>query len=155
MANCVTCGRELHPERAEKYNYCTDPDCQKKNAKGLTILALGVNKAADHLQVLDEKTRERVASGSWVEEAHSGRDLAAKQPSRPAPRRRSRTPAPRPTSDDARRRATPRRWTKAQQDLALLYNQQGMRPDRIAEKLRLSTWTVTQMLLEGRDRTKL
>jgi hypothetical protein len=24
MANCVICGRELHPERAEKYDYCTD-----------------------------------------------------------------------------------------------------------------------------------
>jgi hypothetical protein len=79
MANCVTCGRELHPERAEKYDYCTDPECQKKNAKGLTILALGVNKAADHYQVLDERTRDRVASGDWVEEAVSGKELAAQQ----------------------------------------------------------------------------
>ena len=22
MANCITCGTELHPERAAKYNYC-------------------------------------------------------------------------------------------------------------------------------------
>ena len=24
MAQCITCGSELHPERAEKYNYCME-----------------------------------------------------------------------------------------------------------------------------------
>src|SRR6266542_577937 len=120
MANCVTCGRELHPERAEKYDYCTDPKCQERNAKGLTILALGVNKAADYYQVLDERTRDRVTSG-----------------------------------DDPRRGLGARRpWTQAQQDLALIYNQRGVRPDEIAAKLGLSTYTVTQMILAGRNRAK-
>ena len=30
MATCVTCGVELHPERAEKYDYCTGPDCRAR-----------------------------------------------------------------------------------------------------------------------------
>ena len=40
MANCVTCGKELHPERAEKYDYCNDPDCRERNARGLAIVAV-------------------------------------------------------------------------------------------------------------------
>src|SRR6266536_514082 len=153
MANCVTCGRELHPERAQKYDYCTDPQCQKKNAKGLTILALGVNKAADHYQVLDERTSDRVASGAWVEEAAGGKELAARQASRP----RRDGDRGRPTTGDGPRRAgssARRPWTQAQQDLALIYNQQGMRPDEIAAKLGLTTYTVTQMILAGRNRPK-
>jgi hypothetical protein len=47
MAQCITCGSELHPERADKYNYCMARECQEKNAKGLTMVAVGVNKAAD------------------------------------------------------------------------------------------------------------
>jgi hypothetical protein len=172
MANCVTCGRELHPERAQKYDYCTDPQCQKKNAKGLTILALGVNKAADHYQVLDERTSDRVASGAWVEEAAGGKELAARQASRPrrdrdrggpggksgASRRdRGSGGRGRPATGDGPRRAgssARRPWTQAQQDLALIYNQQGMRPDEIAAKLGLTTYTVTQMILAGRNRPK-
>ena len=36
MEKCVTCGRELHPDRAKKYSYCMSPECQEKNAKGLS-----------------------------------------------------------------------------------------------------------------------
>jgi hypothetical protein len=179
MANCVTCGRELHPERAQKYDYCTDPQCQKKNAKSLTILALGVNKAADHYQVLDERTSDRVASGAWVEEAAVGKELAARQASRPRRDRDRGGPGgksgagghdrgstgrdrgsggrDRPATGHGPRRAgssARRPWTQAQQDLALIYNQQGMRPDEIAAKLGLTTYTVTQMILAGRNRPK-
>lgn len=160
MANCVTCGRELHSERAEKYDYCTEPKCQERNAKGLTILALGVNKAADQYQVLDERTRDRVASGAYVEEAAGGRDLAG----RPAPSKkpdrsrggrssgRSRATRPAPLQPGA---SSPERpWTKAQQDLALIYNARGMRPDEIAAKLGLRTYTVTQMILAAKNRAK-
>ncbi len=31
MPRCVTCGRELHPERARKYDYCMARECQEKN----------------------------------------------------------------------------------------------------------------------------
>jgi hypothetical protein len=30
MRQCVTCGRELHPERALKYDYCMARECQEK-----------------------------------------------------------------------------------------------------------------------------
>lgn len=160
MANCVTCGRELHPERAEKYDYCTDPKCQERNAKGLTILALGVNKAADQYQVLDERTRDKVASGAYVEEAVSGRDLAR----RPAPSRRigrdrgrrssGRSGASRPARPQAGASSAERPWTQAQQDLALIYNARGMRPDEIGAKLGLGTYTVTQMILAAKNRAK-
>ena len=63
MAHCITCGTELHPERAKKYNYCMARECQEKNAKGLTMVAVGMNKAADELMILDEGTREDLASG--------------------------------------------------------------------------------------------
>src|SRR5262249_24539745 len=65
MARCVTCGTELHPERALKYNYCMARECQEKNAKGLTMVAVGMNKAADELMILDERTREDLASGKF------------------------------------------------------------------------------------------
>lgn len=44
MAQCVTCGADLHPERAAKYDYCLDPECQARNARRLTIASVGVNK---------------------------------------------------------------------------------------------------------------
>ena len=57
MRTCVTCGAELHPERAKKYDYCMSPECQKKNLKGLTMVAVGVNKAAEQYLLLDEDTK--------------------------------------------------------------------------------------------------
>src|SRR6202030_3836841 len=63
MAHCITCGSELHPDRAKKYNYCMAPECQEKNLKGLTMVAVGVNKAAEQYLMLDEQTRDELASG--------------------------------------------------------------------------------------------
>ena len=167
MANCKTCGRELHPERAEKYDYCTDPECQKRNARGLTIIAHGVNKAADQYQVLDERISDEVASGQWIEEKVSGKELASRRPANKDRAARARGPRDRrerlkppsggAASSSAPERAPARRedpWTQAQLDLAMIWNQQGMRPDQIAARLGLSTWTVTQMLLAGRGRPK-
>ena len=34
MAQCITCGSELYPDRAKKYDYCMAPACQEKNLKG-------------------------------------------------------------------------------------------------------------------------
>src|SRR5260370_37099685 len=65
MAQCITCGSELHPERAKKYNYCMAPEWQEKNLKDLTVVAIGVNKAADQYLILDEQTREELASGKY------------------------------------------------------------------------------------------
>jgi hypothetical protein len=67
---------------------------------------------------------------------------------RPARRRRPLPSRPAPAS------ATRPRWTASQERLALLYNQQGLRPDEIAEKLGVSTYLATQIVLAARSRRK-
>ena len=138
MAKCVTCGDELHPERAEKYHHCTKPDCQERNAEGLDIVAVGVNKAADQYVVLNERTKQEMASGRYK------KDTGVPAPSEAARVRRSRaTPAAR----DRRSTRSPPRWSEAQQNLAIIYRSMGMRPDQIAKKLGVSEHLATQILL--------
>jgi hypothetical protein len=139
MARCVTCGSELHPERAAKYNYCTRRECQKRNAKGLKILAVGVNKAADQYEVLDGRTRAETAERA--EPARAATGGTSRAAARPAPSGRRRPPRQRPA----------RSWTKPQQELARIRNDRGMRPDEIARDLGLSTSTVIEMLLAARS----
>jgi hypothetical protein len=151
----------LHPERAEKYNYCTRRECREQNARPLTIAAVAVNKSADQYLVLDERTREDLAAGKYQDQrksasvtsgppregarASSPRATTGTRPAtRPATRAGRRPPAPRPR----------RSWTKAQEDLALIYSAQGMRPDEIAERLGVSRYTATQMILAGRSRAR-
>jgi DNA-binding transcriptional regulator LsrR (DeoR family) len=45
-------------------------------------------------------------------------------------------------------------WTRSQERLALLYNEQGMRPGDIAAKLGISSHLVTQIILAARNRGK-
>jgi hypothetical protein len=159
MAQCITCGTELHPERAKKYNYCMARECQEKNAKGLTMVAVGMNKAADELMILDEGTREDLASGRYRDQRRGsfGTSVPGDQaaPSavgsagRPAHRAQPR-PARRPAAAAAARRP----WTEKQEKLALIYNEQGLRPDEIADKLGVSTYTATQIVLAARNRAK-
>jgi hypothetical protein len=160
MPQCVTCGRELHPERAQKYNYCMARECQEKNAKGLTMVAVGVNKAAEQYMILDDRTREELASGKY----HDQRRGSFGPPARPAGAEAKTSaasaaePARRPAPLASRRasRAVPRRpWTKSQEKLALLYNEQRLRPDEIAQRLGLSTYLVTQIILASRNQGKL
>jgi hypothetical protein len=154
MARCITCGTRLHPERARKYDYCMAPACQEKNAKGLTMVAVGMNKAADELLILDEHTREDLASGKYHDQRRGSFGAPAKPPAAGAavrsgrPARRPR-PRPAPTPAPARRP-----WTQRQEKLALLYNEQGLRPDEIAGKLGVSTYTATQIILGARNRPK-
>ena len=167
MAQCVTCGSELHPERAEKYDYCMAPECQEKNLKGLTMVAVGVNKSAEQYLLLDEDTKDELARGKYRDQrrgsfgtsvptseagtAASPGTAAVPRPARSQPTQRrpaQRRPAP-------PRRAAPKPWTKSQERLALLYNEQGRRPEEIASKLGLSTYTVTQIILGSRNRGKL
>ena len=155
MAKCVTCGTELHPERARKYNYCMARECQEKNAKGLTMVAVGMNKAAEEFMILDDRTREDLAAGKHHDQrrgnfgppaaiarpgggAESAR-AAGQADRRPRPRRAPATPARRP-------------WTRSQERLALLYNEQGRRPAEIADKLGLSAYQVTQIILAAKNR---
>jgi hypothetical protein len=181
MPQCVTCGSELHPDRAKKYNYCMKPECQEKNLKALTLVAVGVNKSAEQYLLLDEQTQNELASGKFADQrrgsfgtsvptsgpsdagavtvarparpqtAQPARpELARPEPARPQPERRRPAP-PRPPVTRAPRNP----WTKSQERLALLYNEQGQRPEEIARKLGLSTYTVTQIILGSRNRGKL
>jgi hypothetical protein len=190
MYKCITCGTELHPERAKKYNYCMSPACQEKNAKGLTMVAVGVNKAAEQYMILDDQTKEELASGKYHDQRRgsfgtspasaapapaSPSAAPAPNPARPAPARAdspasparvsAKTPAqparpePKRAPAEARpapaRRPQPQPWTPSQQRLAVLYNQQGLKPDEIAQKLGLSRYLVTQIILNSRTRGKL
>jgi hypothetical protein len=171
VAQCVTCGSELHPERAEKYDYCMAPECQEKNLKGLTMVAVGVNKSAEQYMLLDDETRDELARGKYHDQRRGsfGTSVAAEpgttvpaQASAPAPAtatpvRRDRPAQPRPApSRPPQSRPTPRRpWSKSQEKLALLYNEQGRRPEEIAQKLGLSSYLVSQIILSSRNRGKL
>jgi predicted DNA-binding protein (UPF0251 family) len=150
VAQCVTCGSELHPERAEKYDYCTKRACREQNAKPLTIAAVAVNKAADQYLVLDERAREDLAAGKYQDRRKSS--SVTDGPRRTAPRARPvatrpsrRTPAPQPQR---------RSWSRSQEDLALIYSERGMRPDEIADRLGVSRSTAMQIILAARGRVK-
>ena len=167
IPTCITCGAELPAERAEKYDYCTAADCQAENAKGLTMVAIAQNKAADEYLILDEQTRSEIASGRYQDqrratfgpraslddgEVDGDGSRAAAAPDRATSNRGRRTrPArrPAPTQKPVRRP-----WSRSQERLALLYNEQGIRPDEIARRLRLSTYTVTQIILAAKNRRR-
>jgi hypothetical protein len=201
MRTCVTCGAELHPERAKKYDYCMSPECQKKNLKGLTMVAVGVNKAAEQYLLLDEDTKAELASGKYHDQRRGsfgtspgtgpGAGTTPAPAAETSPSARTRPPAgtspsagtgpaagaaPAPVSGGAGRTArragsrpqgarpasrpgtaTKARppWTSKQARLALLYNEQGLRPEEIAAKLGLSSYAVTQIILTARNRGKL
>ena len=159
VAQCVTCGSELHPERAKKYDYCTAPECQEKNIKGLTMVAVGVNKSAEQYMLLDDETRDELARGKYHDQRRGsfGTSVASQPgptvPAQPGTPAQSRPAPSRPTQS---RPPQPRRpWSKSQEKLALLYNEQGRRPEEIAQKLGLSTYLVTQIILTSRNRGKL
>lgn len=107
MARCITCGARPHPERARKYSYCMDRACQEKNATGLTMVAVGMNKAADELLILDQHTREDLASGKYHDQRRGSFGTPATPPASGAavpsgqPARRSR-PRPAPALAPAR-----------------------------------------------------
>ena len=150
MARCVTCGSELHPERAEKYDYCTSSECRERNARPLTIAAVSVNKAADQYLVVDDRTKEDLAAGRYQDQRKSS-SVTDGRPLGRTPAPRTRTARRRPA---ARKPAEPGRpaWTRAQEDLAGIWSAQGMRPDEIAERLGVSRSTATQMILAAKRR---
>ena len=151
MYTCISCGRELHPERAAKYDYCMSPECQQKNAKGLTMVAVGVNKAAEQYMILDERTEQDLAAGRYRDQRREFFGKAA-----PAPAKAPRPVKPgQPKPRTAARTAPRQPWSRSQERLALLYNEQGLRPDEIAGKLGLSAYLVTQIILNAKSRGKL
>ncbi len=159
MPRCVTCGAELHPERAEKYSYCMKPECQRRNAKGLTMVAIGVNKSAEQYLILDDSTREELASGKYHDQRRGSFGPQAPRSPAPAPARPADPSRPARAAGRAgvpAARPAPRRpWSRKQEKLALLYNEQGLRPDEIAQKLGVSRYLVTQIILAAKNRGKL
>src|SRR5262249_15278364 len=143
-ATCVTCQNELDPERAEKYDYCTRPGCQAENARGLTMVAVGVNKASDQFEVLTDRVRDEMAGGAYHDARR--RTFAGHTPSA------SRSPRARPTPDRAPTRVpeATESWTDAQLERALSMHFTGRKPDReIAERLGLRERTVAKMIAKG------
>jgi DNA-binding CsgD family transcriptional regulator len=131
------------------------PECQAKNREGLAMVAIGVNKAADQYLLLDERTKDELASGKFADQRRGSFGTSVASPD-PAPTARTAQPVRR-RRDDRRRPPAPARrpWTKSQEKLALLYNEQGLRPDEIAQKLGLGPYTVSQIILALRNRGKL
>ena len=182
MTKCITCGEELHPERAKKYNYCLKPECQAKNLKGLTMVAVGVNKSAEQYLLLDEDTKAELAQGKYHDQRRGTFGQPEPAPGQPrtavpappgqasaAPARAgqpSAVPASAAPARSAPAKASPARTapaapreprlpgTASQRRLAALYNQQGLRPDEIARKLGLSRYDVTQIILAARSRRR-
>jgi hypothetical protein len=164
MAQCITCGSELHPDRAKKYNYCMAPECQRRNLKGVELVAVGVNKAAEQYMLRDQQTMDELASGKFADQRRGsfGTSLPSASPTasrgaaaRPAPAQ----PAPRqpaPARPQPAAAPAPRKpWSRSQEKLALLYNEQGQRPEEIAQKLGLSSYLVSQIILTSKNRGKL
>jgi hypothetical protein len=139
------------------------PECQEKNLKGLTMVAVGVNKSAEQYLLLDEETKDELARGKFHDQRRGSFGTSVPSPASTSatatlqPARRDRPAQPRPPqSRPARSRPAPRRpWSKSQEKLALLYNEQGRRPEEIAQKLGLSTYLVSQIILSSRNRGKL
>jgi hypothetical protein len=131
-------------------------ECQDKNVKGLTMVAVGLNKAAEEFLILDEQTREDMASGKFRDQrrgsfgpgapAAGGRPPAARDAGRAA----RRVEQARPRTQAAARPA----WSRSQEKLALLYNEQGLRPGEIAHKLGVTSHLVTQIILAAKNRGK-
>jgi hypothetical protein len=149
------------------------PACQEKNLKGLTMVAIGVNKSADQYLILDEQTQDEIASGKFHDQRRGSFGNSAPSPrhaeaDRPAASSGVKVgdaakPGGRQPSAQQRRAqrrpaqaaTTRHRWSPSQQRLAVLYNEQGLRPEEIARKLGLDAYTVTQIILASTNRGKL
>jgi hypothetical protein len=171
------------------------PECQKKNLKGLTMVAVGVNKAAEQYLLLDEDTEAELASGKYHDQRRGSFGTSQAAPgtspspgARPSPRTTppadagpaadaSQATSASPAAPSGGGRAAVRArnrpqaarsagrpgvaakahqpWTGKQARLTLLYNEQGLRPEEIAQKLGLSSYAVTQIILTARNRGKL
>jgi hypothetical protein len=157
MAQCITCGTELHPDRAQKYNYCTAEECQEKNFKSLTMVAVGLNKAAEEFLLLDDQTRADLAAGKYRDQRRGtfGPTAAGSPGPLSAPRGTSRTAGrTRPQERAGKPAAARKPWSRSQEKLALLYNEQGLRPAEIAQKLGVRSHLVTQIILAAKNRGK-
>lgn len=145
MANCVTCGDPLHPERAEKYDYCTKPECRARNARPRTIASIGVNKAADQFIVLDDKTTEEMATGRYRDAGRTSSGRLGHTRTRSVGRTTPRT------GGISAARTREQTWSQDEQDLALAYDITGKLPiEEIARRLGRDQATVARMLVAAK-----
>jgi hypothetical protein len=117
--------------------------------------------------ILDEATKADLASGRYHDQRRGSFGTSAAEPTArvvaapamraaqgtaPAQRPAAKTtpPRPRPASTPARKP-----WSRKQEKLALLYNEQGLRPAEIADKLGVSSYLVTQIILAAKNRGKI
>jgi hypothetical protein len=141
-----------------------------ENLKGLTMVAVGVNKSAEQYLLLDEDTKTDLARGKYHDQRRgtfgqpepAPRQAGTARPAAPAqagvaPVSAAPAKASPASATPARTQpipAAPRKprlpGTASQRRLAVLYNQQGLRPDEIAGKLGLSRYDVTQIILAAR-----
>ena len=56
------------------------PECQQKNAKGLTIAVVGMNKAAEEFVILDEATKADLASGRYHDQRRGSFGTSTAEP---------------------------------------------------------------------------
>lgn len=118
------------------------------------MVAVGVDKAAEQYLLLDDQTKADLAGGKYHDQRRGSFGTSAAAPAAAAatpnpavsqPQRRKRAERPQP------RRPVRKPWSVRQQRLALLYNEQGLRPDEIAARIGLSTYLVTQIILTSRN----
>ena len=151
MATCVTCGDELHPERSERYDYCTKPACRQENAKELPIVAIGVNKASDQFAILDERTSQEASTGRYKKQPDAS-GAAAKRARPAAPRTNAASEVRELVPHSSVRPSRPR-WSPAQERLAHTYRAMGLTRDQIAQRLGVTPYLVSQILAAaGRSR---
>lgn len=148
MATCVTCGDELHPERAGLYDYCTNPACRQANAQELPIVAIGVNKASDQFAILDERTRDEAASGRFKREPDAAGSKTRRLPTAAA----GASAEVRELVPHSPVRPSRPGWSPAQERLALTYRAMGVNRDQIASRLGVSPYLVSQILAEASAR---
>jgi hypothetical protein len=127
------------------------PKCQEINAQGLTMVAIGQNKAAEEFIILDDRAREELANGKYRDQRRGTFGPTARRPDGGADRVSARRARPRSRWTPPPTR-TP--WTPSQERLALLYNEQGLRPTEIAGKLGVSDRLVVQIILAAKNRGK-
>jgi hypothetical protein len=141
LARCVTCNDQLHQERARKYNYCTRPACQAENARGLTIVGVGVNKAAEQFVIPTDRVKDEMARGRYQDPRRGLFGGYQGSQSRPAPARSS------SKQDAVDAPKASESWTKEQQDRALALHITGRKTQmEIARQLGVSEHTVAKIL---------
>jgi hypothetical protein len=120
-----------------------------------------MNKAAEEFVILDDRTKADLASGRYHDQRRGSFGTSEPGPASRAaqlnaPAQRPATAAKtRPQRRPAASAPARKPWSRKQEKLALLYNEQGLRPAEIADKLGVSSYLVTQIILAAKNRGKL